>query len=361
MTLPQPLIVEKDCLSVLNGRLFPDRSEYLRFTSANPLSQALRECLVFGPGIIPPIVAQTVAMQARTHSRATLPESFYYTLQEALFSLRAARPLSRPLIFTLESLAEIVRRLIAEHASVEHCIRVLEGYAKSLTDAVVKADAGIAARIADLIPDQGRVMVLGGCGMLSSVGAGTGVAGIIAAHRRGKNVKAYIPFSAPLLSGPKQTAWELRCAGVPYEIVGDTAVGAVLLTEHIDCLLAVANRIALNGDISAPAGACGAALAARQAGVPFYAIAYAHAADVRCPDAAACPLEEFNDSEPEEPLLADARRYVNDLAPADCITAYITSEATFRPKTDGPARGLVSELAKRAARARSVFLSHIDS
>ena len=356
MQIPKPLIVAPNYLEVINGRVFPERTEYLRFKSVSPLAQALRECLIFGPGLIPPTIAETLALEARTHQKVTSLESFYYTLQEATFSLRAARPESRPVAFAVERLATLVRHIMDRHFNQAQSLTFLEKYAEVITNKISQADDLIATNIADLLPAQARVMVIGGSGSMSSVGKGTGVAGLIEAHRQDKEITAVTPYSAPLFSGPRLTAYELRNAGIDCEIIADTVTGTALITEKFDAVFVIANRLCANGDASCPSGANLAALAAKYMGVPFYVITYDHVVDPGSPSLATCPMEDFRTSEEIPAIFRDVRHYINDLVAGEWVTGYITQYGVYRPKTNGPANDMIAKLNQKLATQISDFI-----
>lgn len=356
MQIPKPLIVAPNYLEVINGRVFPERTEYFRFKSVSPLAQALRECLVFGPGLIPPVIAETVALEARSHQKVTSLESFYYTLQEATFSLRAARPESRPVGFAVERLSVLVRHIMDRRFDQTQSLAFLEKYAQVCTQMISHADDRIAEHIAQMLPQHAKVLIIGGSGSMSSVGHGTGVAGLIQAHRQGKEILAVTPFSRPLYSGPRLTAYELRQAGIECEIIADTAVGTALMTEKFDAILVIANRMCANGDLSCPTGANHAALAAKYMGIPFYVSIYDHVADTGCVSLATCPMEEFKTSEEVPALLQNVRRYINDLVAAEWVTGYVTPEGIYRPKTDGPIEALAAKLSQKMSAQISTFI-----
>ncbi len=356
MQIPKPLLVAPNYLDVINGRVFPERTEYLRFKSVSPLAQALRECLIFGPGLIPPAIAETVALEARTHQKVTSLESFYYTLQEATFSLRAARPESRPVAFAVERLSVLVRHIMDRRYDQQQSLAFLEKYAETASYMISRAGDRIAGLIAENIPQHTHVMVIGGSGSMSAVGRGTGVAGLIEAHRQGKEIKAVTPYSTPLFSGPRLTAWELRNAGIDCEIIADTVIGTALMTEKFDAVLVIANRLCANGDVSCPSGANHAALAAKYMGVPYYVIVYDHIVDTGCPSLATCPMEDFKTSEALPSIFQDVRHYINDLVAAEWVTGYITCDGLYRPKNDGPASELANKLDRKMSAQIKTFI-----
>lgn len=105
--MSQSYRLTEDGLQIRNSRNF-ETEEYVRFESINPLAQALRDYIVTGPGLIPGISAASVCLQAQIHANTPTPASFYYTLQEAVLVLKAARPYSFPLSRTANAVSRLV-------------------------------------------------------------------------------------------------------------------------------------------------------------------------------------------------------------------------------------------------------------
>jgi methylthioribose-1-phosphate isomerase len=93
------------------------------------------------------------------------------------------------------------------------------------------------------------------------------------------------------------TAWELREAGVPHTVIADNAAGHLLATGAVDVVITGADRIAANGDTANKVGTWLKALAAREAGTPFYVAAPSSTLDFGCPDGAGIPIEDRGSEE----------------------------------------------------------------
>ncbi len=79
----------------------------------------------------------------------------------------------------------------------------------------------------------------------------------------------------PLLQGARLTAWELEREGIPFRVVADSAVGALMERELVDRVVVGADRIARNGDVANKVGTYPVAVLAGRHGVPFYVAARA--------------------------------------------------------------------------------------
>lgn len=343
MAFPSPILVHEDALEVIDCRALPDRVEYLRFTNVSPVAQALRDCLIFGPTLIPSAVCHAVALEARAHRKATSVQSFHYALQESLYVMRAARPQSRPLQSTVEKLTEVVRQLIAMQASVQECCQALLHFAHTITSQLQEQERLISQTVRALLPANGHIMLIGGCGRLSSSGEFSVVQTIVEAIEAGHNIRISVPLSYPLRTGARVSGFELQAHGLPYDLISDSLVSARLMTEKYDAVFTIATRLMRNGDASCAAGSGCAAFSAKFSAVPFYVITPDIVADPSTPDLKTCPLEEMV-PEGEPHALSTA---MNGLIPQEVITGYVTAHGYVPNKGLTADNGLAQQLSSR--------------
>jgi len=89
------------------------------------------------------------------------------------------------------------------------------------------------------------------------------------------------------------SAWELREEGVAHTVIADNAAGHLLQRGNVDIVIVGADRVSAHGDICNKIGTYLKALAARAAGVPFYAAVPASTMDWTIDDAlGGIPIEE---------------------------------------------------------------------
>jgi methylthioribose-1-phosphate isomerase len=153
------------------------------------------------------------------------------------------------------------------------------------------------------------------------------------------------------------TAWELGRAGVPHTVVADTAAGWLFREGMVDLVLVGADRVARNGDVCNKVGTSLVALAAREAGVPFYAAVPSSSVDREARHGAAIPIERRADEEltmvrGREPdgraaavrVAPEGARVLNpafDITPAALLTGLI-SERGVVPATEDGLRSLLA-------------------
>lgn len=160
-------------------------------------------------------------------------------------------------------------------------------------------------------------------GWLATVDWGTALAPVYRLHDEGVPVHVWVSETRPRNQG-LLTAWELGQHGVPYTLVVDNAAGLLLERGRVDLCLVGADRITRRGDVCNKIGTSLKALAAREAGVPFYVAAPASTIDWALDDPAAIPIEERAALE----VTGDAEVPVFnpgfDVTPARHVTAIIT-------------------------------------
>ena len=79
--------------------------------------------------------------------------------------------------------------------------------------------------------------------------------------------------------GARLTPWELRQIGVPTTVVVDAAAAPILAAGRVAAVLVRADSLAANGDVRAPIGTLGTAIAAARTGVPVIVLATTAAVD----------------------------------------------------------------------------------
>jgi methylthioribose-1-phosphate isomerase len=180
--------------------------------------------------------------------------------------------------------------------------------------------------------DQGR------CGGRAGGQFGTALAIAIAAHHAEREVRVVVPEGRPSLAGARISCWELAAAGVAHVLVPDAAAPGLVAAGEVDAILVAADRVALNGDVAAPAGSLGLAAAAALRGVPFLVCVTAGSIDPTVADAAGLPLGGRD--VPERARIGEAARAprstdvvapIDDAVAASLVSDYLTACGSRRP------------------------------
>jgi methylthioribose-1-phosphate isomerase len=120
--------------------------------------------------------------------------------------------------------------------------------------------------------DGKKVNILTHCnaGWLACVDYGTATAPIYLAHDSGIDVHVWVDETRPRNQGSRLTAFELGQHGVPHTLVSDNAGGLLMQKGLVDIVIVGCDRASANGDVANKIGTYLKALAAKDAGIPFY-------------------------------------------------------------------------------------------
>jgi methylthioribose-1-phosphate isomerase len=198
---------------------------------------------------------------------------------------------------------------------------------------------------------QRTVQVLTHCnaGWLATVDWGTALAPVYMAQDAGTPVHVWVSETRPRNQG-LLTAWELREQGVAHTVIADNAAGHLLQRGQVDIVLVGADRVTRRGDVCNKIGTYLKALAAREAGVPFYAAVPGPTLDWTLDGISAIPIEERNGEEVRvvqgvdasgtpcaSRLLGAAAQVANpafDVTPAHLVTGLITERGVCAANAD---------------------------
>ncbi|ATE62685.1 S-methyl-5-thioribose-1-phosphate isomerase [Thauera sinica] len=342
-----------DAIAILDQTLLPFRGETRRLESVGEVAEAIRMMRVRGAPLIGATAAYGVAIALAADGSGN------EVLDRALAALGATRPTAVNLQWALARMERVLRPL-APGSRRDAAWREADAIADD--DAATCAAIGRhgLALLAGIARRQGRVRVMTHCnaGWLATCGAGTALAPVYAAHVQGIAVEVLVSETRPRNQG-LLTEWELRQAGVPHTLIADNAAGLLLARGEVDVVITGADRIAANGDTANKVGTLLKALAAREAGVPFYVAAPHSTLDFACADGTRIPIEDRdadelrvvrgigNDGRVAElrltPHDAAAANPAFDVTPARLIAGIITERGIAAP---GELHGLYPEQAR---------------
>jgi methylthioribose-1-phosphate isomerase len=351
----RPLRLADDGWSVeiLDQTRLPHDVVLLRLATGADAAEAIREMRVRGAPLIGVAAAYGLCLALRADPSDA-------SLEAAAAMLLRTRPTAVNLRWALERMSLALR-------DVEPAGRAERAYAEAggIAEEEVAACRAIGAaglailREAATRKEPGRpVNVLTHCnaGWLATLEYGTALAPVYRAHEEGIAVHVWVDETRPRSQG-WLTAWELGRAGVPHTVVADTAAGWLFREGMVDLVLVGADRVARNGDVCNKVGTSLVALAAREAGVPFYAAVPSSSVDREARHGAAIPIERRADEEltvvrGREPdgraaavrVAPEGARVLNpafDITPAALLTGLI-SERGVVPATEDGLRSLLA-------------------
>jgi methylthioribose-1-phosphate isomerase len=335
-------------VDIIDQTALPHVCKTLRLASLEDAAHAIRSMQVRGAPLIGATAAYGVAL-------ALLRDASDATLANAIATLGGTRPTAVNLHWAL---ARMQARLLPLPPAERSTAAWHE--AEAIADEDVAQNRAIGEHgLALLRPlaektgmRRGRLDIMTHCnaGWLATVDHGTALAPVYAAFDAAKltgwDVRVWVSETRPRNQG-LLTAWELQQHGVPHTVITDNAAGLLLARGEVDAVIVGADRIAANGDVANKVGTYLKALAAKEAGVPFYVAAPRSTLDFSCPSGEAIPIEEREGDElrvvhgidsngrpaavrqlPADEAVANP---AFDVTPARFVTAIITERGSVAP------------------------------
>jgi methylthioribose-1-phosphate isomerase len=214
----------------------------------------------------------------------------------------------------------------------------LERLAGAIVREQLDADRRMAELGAELIERGDRVLTHCNTGPLATGGAGTAGGVIARAWETGRLEQVWVDETRPLLQGARLTAWELSRAGIPFRLVTDASVGALMARGLVDRVIVGADRIARNGDVANKIGTYTIAVLASRHAVPFYVAAPLSTIDPAAATGDSIAIEERDAGEvtrlgghPIAPDGTPAANFAFDVTPAELVTAIVTEAGVLEP------------------------------
>lgn len=325
-------------LRLLDQRQLPGREEYLDCADVPVLACAIRTLAVRGAPAIGLAAAYGAVLASLTTERG---KGFAGDFSRKLDLLASTRPTAVNLFACLR----VQREIAGDSSGGPELTEKLLASADRMFEEDLRASRRMGSLGADLLRPGCRLLTHCNAGGLATAGLGTALAVVYEAADRGMVEMVYADETRPLLQGGRLTAWELSHAGIPVTVQPDSAAATLLSQGRVDAVFTGADRIAANGDVANKIGTYPLALAAREAGVPFYVVAPTTTLDLRTADGTGIEIEQRDSSELEElggrriaPEDASFYNPAFDVTPWRLVRAIITERGLLK----GSEKGLVS-------------------
>lgn len=323
----------EDHVEVIDQTLLPEELRISELRTVDEVVDAIRRLVVRGAPAIGCTGALGVVLGLDEERPGTV-EDARSLLRELEERIGGARPTGANLRWALrrvgaaaergEDPEEIRRRALEEALAIleedrESCRRI-----------------GEAGR--DELKGVSRILTHCNAGRLATAGWGTALGVVYAKAAAGESVEVFATETRPLLQGARLTAWELEEAGIPVTLLADGAAGGLLAAGRVEAVVVGADRVAANGDTANKVGTYPLALAADQAGVPFYVAAPLSTFDPALADGRRIAIEERAAEEVTgwrelvtAPPGVGVWNPAFDITPARLITAFITDAGVLHP------------------------------
>ena len=320
--IPPTIEWRRGRVRLVDQRALPDELRFVECASVDELCDAIASLAVRGAPALGAAGAYGVALAARTIDDAD-------GVRAAARRLADVRPTAVNLSWGVERALAAWQDGGAEAALAE---------AERIAAADVAANRALGRSGAELVPERARVLTHCNTGSLATVGYGTALGVVRAAHDAGKRPRVWAGETRPLLQGARLTAWELDRLGIPVTVIADVMAGSLMATGEVDVVVVGADRIAANGDVANKIGTYPLAVLAREHQVPFVVAAPTSTIDLATPSGAAIPVEERSGDEVVRvggrriaPTGVDAANRAFDVTPAELVTAIVTEHGILRP------------------------------
>ncbi|MDW8324927.1 MAG: S-methyl-5-thioribose-1-phosphate isomerase [Anaerolineales bacterium] len=322
---------------MIDQRLLPGRFETPVFYSYRDVARAIQEMVVRGAPAIGAAAAFGLAL-AGFESKAANRLQLLRDLEEAAQVLKAARPTAVNLAWAVDRLMRVAVNEDLE--SADDVRQALLNEAQKLADEDVEVNKRLGAFGATLVEDGDTILHHCNTGALATVDFGTALGVIFTAHAQGKKIHVLVDETRPRLQGARLTAWELKQAGIPFDLISDSAAGYFMRRGQVNLCLVGADRIAANGDVANKIGTYMLAVLAKENGVPFYCVAPTSTVDLALAHGDLIPIEERSPAEvlniavagePATPEGVSARNPAFDVTPHRYLTAIVTENGIVRP------------------------------
>ncbi|MFZ4758403.1 MAG: S-methyl-5-thioribose-1-phosphate isomerase [Burkholderiaceae bacterium] len=356
---PRTLIVDDGRLFTVDQTRLPFEHVRLELRDAADCAHAIASMQVRGAPLIGAVAGFGLALALREQADDE-------ALHRAVERLAATRPTAVNLRWALERVRAAVAGLPAEHRAADawrEAVAIADEDV-AINQAIGEHGAALLRGLVQRRADAGRpvsaeapLQVLTHCnaGRLATVAHGTALAPVYALAAEGVPLHVWVDETRPRNQGASLTAWELAEAGVPCTVIADNAGGQLMREGRVDGVIVGCDRVAANGDVANKVGTYLKALAARDAGVPFWVACPTPTIDASIADGTAIPIECRDPREVthltgraadgtmvEVQLVPDGVSALNpafDVTPARLVDALITELGVLDPREAGGARG----------------------
>ncbi|MFC1979820.1 S-methyl-5-thioribose-1-phosphate isomerase [Chloroflexota bacterium] len=328
----EPIEWTGDKIKIIDQTKLPQAEVYLEIADLSAAVSAIKELKIRGAPAIGIFGAYAVALGAlKIESGAG--DEFLRKLHDIIQLLKDTRPTARNLFWAIDRM-----QAVAEAGEdIEQIKAALVKEAGKIHAEGEDADRKLSQLGAGLIRDNFTILTHCNAGALATGGCGTALGVIMQAKEQGRKIKVLADETRPLLQGARLTAWELKKADIPFQLITDSMAGYFMSKGEVDCVIVGADRIASNGDTANKIGTYSLAVLAMEHGIPFYVAAPTTTIDPSLASGDGIIIEQRS---PEEvthfqgvstaPGGTQAANPAFDVTPHRLITAIITEKGIIR-------------------------------
>lgn len=324
-----------DHIRIIDQTLLPGELALLDIRTPNEAVDAISRLAIRGAPALGAFGALAVVVGLDTVAPTDLDEA-WVALERLRTQIGDARPTAVNLRWAVDRVIETAISETPTNIPDLRTALLAEAVAIGAEDAFACSEIGRLGR--GLLAGATTIGTHCNAGRLATAGIGTALAPMYAKFQAREPVRVFAAETRPLLQGARLTAWELADAGIDVTVVSDGAMASMILGGHLDAYIVGADRIAANGDTANKIGTVAHALAAREAGIPFYVAAPTSTIDVSVADGSQITIEHRDPDEVhhvgDQRLTPEGVKAANpafDVTPHRFIDAIITEAGVLRP------------------------------
>jgi methylthioribose-1-phosphate isomerase len=317
-TLADSVRITEDGVHILDRRVFPLERRWVRCRDVEDVARAIEQMVTQSSG---PLFAATAGLVLAARSPATTAAA----LRRAGARLIATRPTNNAIRDAVTAILEVV----TDDDSPAELAEAVAAKAAAVDQEYRERSTALGERAAALLPDGARVLTH--CWADYYL-----MATVAAAQRAGKTLEFVCTETRPYLQGARLTAATLVECGYTPTVITDGMVPAALQAGLADVALTAADRVTMDGHVINKVGTLAVALAAREFGVPFYALV--HAPDPQAPAASDVVMEQRDGDDVLHVLgirsaAQGARGFYPafDVTPPRLVTRIVTERGSYEP------------------------------
>lgn len=337
----RPVRWENDALMMLDQRILPAQYEYLSYSSARDVADAIKNMVVRGAPAIGIAAAFAVVLSARANY-AVDKLHWRDKFEEDLIYLAASRPTAVNLFWAIERMKAVTVDVGSDPTEI------LLAEAKKILAEDIVANKTMGGFGAGLILNKCSVLTHCNAGALATGGYGTALGVIRSAYSQGKIERVFADETRPWLQGARLTAWELVHDDIPVTLQADSVAAHLMQQGKIEWVIVGSDRIAANGDVANKIGTYGLAVLARFHHVKFMVVAPTSTIDMGMESGEGIPIEQ----RPVDEVFcaagkkiaaekADAWNPAFDVTPAGLVDAIVTEKGVVLKPTAEKMRKLM--------------------
>ena len=326
----------KDHFEMIDQRILPSEFKYISYTTADQVSDGIRDMVVRGAPAIGCAAAYGAALAALNLKDAS-SDDFSKGMEEAFEVLAQSRPTAINLFWAIDRMRN---KMNESQGSSKEIANVLLDEAHEIKREDIEINRAMGKNGAELLNDGARVLTHCNAGALATAGHGTALGVFRSAVEAGKKISVIADETRPFLQGARLTAWEMVQENIPVTLISDNMSGHLMSHGEVDAIVVGTDRVAGNGDVANKIGTYMVAVLAQRHNIPFYVACPLSTIDRSINSGKDIPIEE----RPENEVTGyrdcqwaakgvKVRNPAFDVTPAELVTGLITEKGVVLSPT----------------------------